>query len=394
MVSALARWATPEHRASVFHFTVFLSTAVSSVYLGIWLTGKGIPPDEIGIINAAPVLLLLALNLFVGRLADRARDWRNVIVIMSLLAGAFPLAMFFVSDFWSILLVWTLCSMSMGSIPPVIDAATVRLTQRNGTDFGAVRGWGTVGYSLATILTSTLVAWLGPEAFVPLFFVLSALRALVSLQLPLFRAPPRETTLVDLNPIASKLRDALKPWFVLPLLGFAFVNSTHSVIGGFAALVWHQNGVSDAFIGPLIAVSAGAEAILMFSWKRLGWRISARHMILLAAVATMFRWAIMALNPPVYVLFFTQLLHAITYGLGYFGMVHFVANWTSEDIAAEAQSFAFVLQQTMSVLALVGMGWLVARYGITSFFAASGFGAIALVCVLVSLWMRPAKDRR
>jgi len=393
MSSVLARWASPERRASVFHFTVFLSAAASSVYLGIWLTGKGISAEEIGIINAVPVLCMLVLNLFVGRIADKAEDWRSVILIMAMLAGAFPIAMFFVNDFWGILLVWAFCSMSMGSIPPVIDAATVRLTQRNGTDFGSVRGWGTIGYSLATILTGLVVTHFGAPAFVPLFFVLSALRALAALQLPRFRAPARELTLAQVQP-ASRLFDALKPWFVLPLLGFALVNSTHAVIGGFAALMWHENGISDVFIGPLIATSAAAEAVLMFSWKRLGLRISARQMILIAAAVTIFRWAVMALNPPVYVLFFTQMLHAITYGLGYFGMVHFIANWTSEDIAAEAQSFAFVLQQAMSVISLIGMGWLVGHFGITSFFAASGFGVLALTCVLVSLWLRPAKATR
>jgi MFS transporter, PPP family, 3-phenylpropionic acid transporter len=392
MSSALARWVTPELRASVFHFTVFLSTGVSSVYLAIWLSEKGIPPDEIGIINAVPVLILLGLNLFIGRLADKASDWRTVIIIMAVLAGALPIGLFFVNEFWGILLVWSFCAMSAGSIPPVIDAATVRLTQRNGSDFGAVRAWGTVGYTVATAATGVVIAMAGPSAFVPLFFVLALLRTLAALQLPRFRVPPQQATLAAVKPGAAKLREVLRPWFVLPLVAFALVNATHSILSGFAALVWHSNGVPDAAIGPLIAISAAAEALLMFVWKRFGGRISARHMILLAAAVTVFRWTVMAFNPPVYVLFALQTLHAITYGVGYFGMVHFIANWTSEEIAAEAQSFAYVLQQAMSVVALLGFGWLVAQFGIASFFSASIFGALAIVCVLVSLSLRPAKD--
>ena len=49
--------------------------------------------------------------------------------------------------------------------------------------------------------------------------------------------------------------------------------------------------------------------------------------------------------------------------MAYFGGMQFIANWTSEDIAAEAQGFAFVLQQGISIVALVGFGWLVALYG-------------------------------
>ena len=46
-------------------------------------------------INALPVLIMLGLNLFVGRLADRAADWRQVIVAGALLSAAIPFGLFF-----------------------------------------------------------------------------------------------------------------------------------------------------------------------------------------------------------------------------------------------------------------------------------------------------------
>jgi len=56
-----------ELRAAAYHFTVFGTAGVASVYFGIWLTHRGIEPGEIGILNAAPVFLMMAVNLFVGR---------------------------------------------------------------------------------------------------------------------------------------------------------------------------------------------------------------------------------------------------------------------------------------------------------------------------------------
>jgi PPP family 3-phenylpropionic acid transporter len=385
MSAALARWASPELRASVYHFTVFGAGAVASVYLGIWLSQKGIHPDQIGLISAVPVFGLLLLNLFIGRLADKAGDWRTVIVILSLLGAAFPIGLFFVDEFWGILLVWAFCTMSAGAIPPVIDAATVRLTKRNGTDFGVVRAWGTVGYVIAAAGTGLAATAFGPRAFVPLFFALSLLRAIVALQLPRFRAPAQQTTLaaVPARPGAARLRDVLTPWFVLPLLGFALVNFSHGVMGAFSALLWHNDGVPDYYIGPLLAISAAAEAVMMFIWRRIGGRFSARNMILLAGIAAIIRYAVMALSPPVAVLFVIQTLHALTFGVGYFGMVHFIANWTREEIAAEAQGFANVLQQAISVVGLMGFGLLVNAFGTYSYFVTSFAGALAVLCVLV-----------
>lgn len=393
MPQALSRWNSPEARASIFQFSVYLPPAVSSVFLGIWLSEHGLPADQIGLINSIPMLCLLAVNMLVGRIADRARDWRSVIVIMAILAAAAPVGLLFINEFWGIVLVWSLCTMTNGSIPPLIDAASVRMTRRNGTDFGAVRAWATIGYVVGAGGLGLLISVFGAAAFVPLFLAMSMLRAGLSLALPKFRAPEHEFTLANKAP-REKLRDALKPWFVLPLIAFALVNSSHSLIGAFAALLWHQNGVPEYFIGPLLALSATAEAAFMFAWRRFGGRIPARNLILAACVASLVRFTVMAFNPPVEVLFVVQILHGITFGAGYFGMVHFVANWTSESNAAEAQSFSNMLQQGASVASLAAFGWLVVHFGSYAFFYSSVVATLGMICVLVSIQLRPPRDAR
>ena len=162
---------------------------------------------------------------------------------------------------------------------------------------------------------------------------------------------------------AGRLREVMKPRFVLPIVGFALVQATHFIITGFAALVWKQQGIPDALLGLLIATSPAAEAVIMFVWRRIGARVSARQMILASCLATVVRWAVVAMGPPVPALFLMQTLHAITFAIGYLGTVHFIANWTSEDIAAEAQSFSFVVQQGVAVVSLVVFGWLLGMFG-------------------------------
>lgn len=392
MASALSRWASPELRASIFHFTVYLPGAVSSVYLAIWLAQHGIPAEQIGIINALPVLVLLGINMLVGRLADRASDWRIAILIVSLLSGIAPVGLFFVSEFWGIVLVWLLCTVPGGLVPPLTDAATLRLAHRTGTDFGSMRAWGTIGYVLGTALVGLAVTAFGTAAFVPLFFAVSVARAIVGFTLPRFRAPAPVATLANANPEKPRLAPALKLWFVLPILGFALVNSNNAVVGGFGALIWHDYGIPDYFIGPLLATAAAAEAVLMFMWRRFGGRVTARNMILVCCAASLLRFFIMAFNPPAVVLFFTQMLHAFSFGMGYFGVVHFIANWTSEDIAAEAQGFATMLQQGASFVSLMLFGVLVSHFGGAAFFASALFALLGVGCVLWSLKLKPPKE--
>ncbi len=149
--STAATRISPELRAGAFYFTMFMSSGVVTAYAGIWFVDRGLSAAQIGIINALPIFIMLVLNFVVGRIADRASDWRQVIVIGAILGAVFPFGLFFVDDFWGILLVWTLAAIPIASIGPVLDAATMRMTRRNGTNYGAVRAGGTVGYMVIAI---------------------------------------------------------------------------------------------------------------------------------------------------------------------------------------------------------------------------------------------------
>jgi len=393
MSPALSRLDTPELRATLYQFTVYLPGAVASVFLGIWLSEHGIPADQIGVINALPTLGLLLLNIVVGRVADRADDWRSALIALSLVSAIAPLGLYFVSEFWGVLLVWALCATSNGLVPPVIDAATVRMTRRNGTDFGAIRAWATVGYVVGAAGIGALLGVWGAGAFVTLYFLMTVLRALLGFLLPRFRAPAPQVTLAGVDPgPRSRLRDSLQLWFVLPLLAFALVNSSNALIGGFGALLWHENGIPGYFLGPLLGVAAVGEAILMFVWRRFGKRVTARNMILVCTLAGLVRFTVMAFNPSVEVLFLVQTLHAFSFGMGYFGVVHFIANWTNEANAAEAQGFANMLNQGAAMLALIVFGVLVEFFGPYAFFYSTLTSLLALGCVLLSLRLRPPKD--
>lgn len=386
----LARRLSPTRRTSFYYFVNFTSSGATVAYGGIWLAAKGITSEQIGVINALPVFIMLGLNLLVGRLADRAKDWRQVIIVGALIGSVAPFLLFFASGFWAILAVWTCCTLPIAAIGPVVDAAALRMAKRHGAEFGTLRAWGTVGYMVFNAVTGVLAALFGSMVFVPLFSLLSLLRGLVSLALPKFRAPAHEATIAAIGrPLEVKrLREVLKPWFLLPLVGFAIVFGTHIVLNAFAALLWKEQGISESVIGPLIALGALAEATTMFLWQRLGARFSPRTVIMFGALAAAVRWTAMAMSPPVYVLVILQLMQSLTYAMGFLASVHFIAKWTSEDIAAEVQSFFVVLQQIASVIALTGFGWLISVMGAHGYFVAAGFAVLAAALVWVSLRLR------
>jgi PPP family 3-phenylpropionic acid transporter len=385
---------SPVARTSIFYFALYMTGAVSNPYLAIWLSGQGISPERIGVVNALPFFLMILFNQFVGRVADRASDWRSTIIVGSVLAAIGPLLLFLVHDYWGILIVWTLIVVPFQAIAPVVDAASLRLARRIGADFALIRVWGTVGFVVMTVAAGVLLDWYGAMAFLPLI--------LASFQLPLFRAPVAVGASAEAakakrrNPlVATRLRQVWRPWFLLPLIGVALLHGSHMMQMGFGALIWQEAGIPAWVIGPLWAVAPAGEIVVMLFFARLARRFSARHLILFACLAAIVRWAGFAMEPPIWALALLQLLNMVTFGLSYLGIVNFIANWTSEEIAAEAQSFFTVIRQVVTVLALTGFGFLTAQWGAGAFYGAAAMGAAGAGLTFISLLlMHPRHERR
>jgi PPP family 3-phenylpropionic acid transporter len=392
-----ARFTTPEMRTGFFYAAIYLPAAVSSLLLPIWLDAHGISPEEIGLISAAPVLVMILLNLAVGRLADRASDWRNVIIAGALVTAMISLGFVFVDAFWGILIVNTLAVISMLAIEPVVDAAAVRMTRRRGSDFARLRIWGTLGYIISTGLAGLLFGWVGIAVFVPLFIAVCFLRGAAALPLPFFRASHTEQDSVsapaESADIAATLRQILRPWFLLALCGSALVQASHVLLVTFGALLWMRAGVPADFLGLLWVVAPVGEILTMVFFGRLARRFSARYLLLAACLIGMARWLGMAVTADVWLLALLQMLHMASFGLTYLATITFIAKWTSEDIAAQAQSFYMVLRQVASVLALAAFGPLVAAYGLQSFHAAAGMAAVGALMVTASLLITAARRR-
>jgi MFS transporter, PPP family, 3-phenylpropionic acid transporter len=77
-----------------------MPASVAYLGLALWLADHGIGPERIGLVNALPLVVVIVLSVSVGRLADRASDWRGVIVACSTVAAVASAGLFLVRSFW------------------------------------------------------------------------------------------------------------------------------------------------------------------------------------------------------------------------------------------------------------------------------------------------------
>ncbi len=176
----------------------------------------------------------------------------------------------------------------------------------------------------------------------------------------------------------------LRPWLFLPLLAWAMIFSSHLVLNAFQTLLWKQQGLPDSVSSGLLALGALSEAAMFFAFRSLASSYPPRNLLVLSGVVSTLRWFAMAYSPNIYFLVPMQLLHSITFALGFLGCVNYITQWTSEDMSAEAQGFAVVLQQILAVIMFTIFGHLMALYGAGAYFASAAIAAAGTVVVLSS----------
>lgn len=385
------RLASPEARAGLYYACYYLPAGVHTLLLPIWLDSHGISEEQIGMIAAVPIAAMIVINLLVGRIADRASDWRGVIIVAALISAVASLGLMIFDAFWGILLAVSLCVIPIMATEPVLDAATVRMTRRRGSDFARVRIWGSIGYIVMVALAGWVFGWIGIVVFVPIFIATCLLRGGVAFLLPRFRAPEGETTAPTDAGAATTIKQVLRPWFVLALVGAAALQASHMLLMNFGALLWVRAGVPESMLGVLWTVAPICELLVIFYFSRISRRFSARHLLLFACICGIIRWGGMAVATEIWQFALLQALHMITFALSYLGVVSFIANWTSEGIAAEAQSFYVVIRQVVSVLTLLAFGPVVAVFGMDSFYVAAAVAALGGALVAGSLAIRASK---
>jgi PPP family 3-phenylpropionic acid transporter len=245
----------PAARISLYYVTQFLPAGAAHAYAGIWLSSHGLNGFEISVVSTFPILVILASNVFVGRLADKARDWRSSLQILSLVFLVFTAGLFWAEGFWPILLCFAGFNVAGALAAPIGDAAALHLTSQGRGHIGTLRGFATTGYILALFMTGYAAESFGSVAFIALSLGFALVRLFASLFLPAFKTN-EEVTVPQLR---TGYRALLKPHLFWPLASWSVSYATILALNSYMSLHLKQEGYDAKAISWLIAIGAFTE---------------------------------------------------------------------------------------------------------------------------------------
>jgi len=360
-------------RVALFFAALFAAAAVNSAFLPLWFADHGLSAAAIGQILGLASLLRVVAGQGWGTLADRIGRRRPVMLAAATAATLAALLYLPLRGFAPLLLVAAVQGIAGSALNPLIDSLALALARAERMAYGPVRSIGSIAYMAASAaagwLLSVAGSWLVP-------WLLAGCYAAVAAVTPL--QPEMNATPAPPRPFAGLRLLQHRP-FRLIVLASALIQGAHSAYYGFAPLYWRSQGLSDAVIGLLIAEAIIAE-VALFAWGRgLIERLGPGGLTACAASASILRWTVTALAPPLAVLAAIQLLHAATFAMQHLSAMLVLSRSMPPERAATAQSLHSALGMgAPGGLLLLLSGFLYARFGGLAFFAMAVIGGGAL----------------
>jgi PPP family 3-phenylpropionic acid transporter len=365
-------------RVALFYGALFVIYGTHVPFTPLWLADRGLTAAEITAVMSAPLFLRVLVTPALALAADRRQSHRSMMIALAWAGAAAVLALTQVSTFWPLLGLVTLLVICNSSLMPLTETVAVRGVREAGLDYGRVRLWGSLTFIGASFCGGLILDALGAGAGIWLVAIGCALTIAGAHLLP--RLPLLDDSQMR---VREPIWHAKEPRLLLAsksflafLLAAGGLQAAHATMLSYGTLIWQQQGLSTGTGGALWAIAVLAEVVLFaFSGKLLA-RIGPANMLIAAAVVSLVRWGLMALDPPLELLVPLQVMHALTYGGSHIGAIYFIA----QAVPAGMQGSAQALYATIASGLAMGAATLLAG----SLLAAQGSAAAYIAMAAVS----------
>lgn len=371
-------------RFILLYAAMYAAFGVASPFLPAFLTARGLPPEQLGLVLGAGTAVRLLTSPLAGRIGDLLQALRVVLVACIALAAAVTLGYLGAHGFLLLLCVSLLHAAALAPITILADALALGSAApppgsgRRGFEYGWVRGTGSAAFIGGTLLSGQAVSAFGLDIIVVFQASLLGAAAFAAILVPevmhdrrfaAVRAPARGVLLLLRLPRFRNL-----------VLVAALILGSHAMHDAFAVIRWSAAGISPITASLLWSESVAAEVLVFFViGPALVARLTPSGALAVAALAGMLRWTIAAQTTDVIALALAQPLHGITFALLHLACMRLLARIVPQGLEGTAQAiYGTVGIGAASALLTMISGMLYARLGAQGFWIMGGLCALAL----------------
>ena len=369
-------------RFMLLYAAMYAAFGVASPFLPALVNARGVPAAQLGLVLSAGTAIRLLTAPLAGRLGDLIHGLRVVLVVCLILAAGVTLGYVPAQGFWPFLALSLGHAAALAPVTILADALALGAavpppgSGRRGFEYGWVRGTGSAAFIGGTLLAGQAVSAWGLDVIVGLQALLLGAAAVAARRVPELQ---HARTAAAVGAPAGGVRLLLRlPQFRQLVLVAALVLGSHAMHDAFAVIRWRAAGVSPAMVSVLWSESVAAEVLVFFLLgpALVTWLTPAGALVV-AALAGLVRWTVMAQSAAVLALALVQPLHGLTFALLHLACMRMLARIVPPGLEGTAQALygTVGIGAASAGLTLVS-GVLYARVG------AQGFWAMAALCAL------------
>jgi PPP family 3-phenylpropionic acid transporter len=153
-----------EFRLSLIFAATFIAVGVQLPYFPLWLAAEGFDARQIAVILAAPMFLRVVSTPVITALADRSRDRADMLILMTAGSLAASLGYFLPSTYPLVLAISLVLAVVLTPVSPLCDSLALSGVRRFGSNYPAMRIWGSISFLAANLGGGLILAVTGVGA--------------------------------------------------------------------------------------------------------------------------------------------------------------------------------------------------------------------------------------
>jgi PPP family 3-phenylpropionic acid transporter len=369
-------------RLSAFNAFLFLGSGIQLPFLPLWLKSQGLGDARTSLVVAAMMAIRILAMPLGTYIADRSGNRRRVIVFSAFASFACYALLHFAEGFWAILVMAVLAAALFAPVGPLIEVFAIEGSVHYGIDYGRIRLWASLSF-LAGSLISGLLLELVPVAWViVLIAAAQGVGALATLVLP------PDHGIVKLRTqgirVGGVLASVIAGSFVIFAAAASIGQASHGLMYAMGSVHFDDLGYSKFTIGKLWAVAVICEIVMFAFSNRFYRRFGAVNLIVIGVACGALRWGVMALEPPLAILFLAQGLHAGSFGLTHLGTMHYIRETIPDGMRNTVQGLYSALSGGILLSATMwAAGPLYTAFGGHAYAVMAVYSGLALALAMV-----------
>lgn len=335
-------------RLSSSYFFYFAILGLISPYLSVFLDGKGFNSLELGEIFAILTATKIVAPSLWAILADKTGQQLLIIRLGALLALLSFTLLFWLNSYWAISFCLALFSLFWTAILPQLEVLSLNSVRHSSKIYARIRLWGSVGFITLAVLAGQVMEYYdyAPltlsnnliSSFTDAFVLMGSVILLCLLLSTITIKQQRVVNKVQKQTLAIKDK-LLTSRFIIFFISGMLLQISFGPYYGFFALFLRDLDYSGLAVGLLISLGVVAEILVFIFASNFFKSFSLKALLVFSLAATAFRWLLVAFYAEsLWLLAFTQLIHAASFALFHSASMIFISNHFSSCQQSRGQA--------------------------------------------------------